>query len=45
MLLTLTKKLLLVTFHDTTEEIGVNFKTHGKRNTKRQTDLMVEIVV
>ena len=50
-LLTLTKKLLLVTFCDPTAEIGVSFWTHGwtERNgterTDGQTDVKVEIVI
>ena len=41
-LLTLTKKLLLVTFCDPTAETGVSFWTDG---TDGQTDLKVEIVI
>ena len=50
-LLTDTKKLLLMTFHETTAEIGVSFQTHRtwKQNTDRQTkeqkDLKVEIFI
>ena len=51
-LLTLTKKLLLVTFCDPTAETGVSFRTDGRnrqRNgtngTDGQTDVKVEIVI
>ena len=51
-LLTLTKKLLLVTFCDPTAETGVSFQTHGRTNerteqnrTDGQTDVKVEIVI
>ena len=50
-LLTLTKKLLLVTFCDPTAETGVSFQTHGRterngRNgTDGQADVKVEIVI
>ena len=46
-----TKKLSLVTFHDTTAEIEVSFRTHRRRNMEdktrieRQTDVTVEIVI
>ena len=51
-LLTLTKKLLLVTFCDPTAETGVSFPTHGRTEqtdgrdkTDGQTDVKVEIVI
>ena len=48
-LLTLTKKLLLVTFCDPTAETGVSFWTHGQTErtdgTDGQTDVKVEIVI
>ena len=52
-LLTLTKKLLLVTFCDPTAETGVSFRTDGRNGTERngtdgtdgQTDVKVEIVI
>ena len=46
-LLTLTKKLLLVTFCDQTAKTGVSFVTHTNTDgrTDGQTDVMVEIVI
>ena len=50
-LLTLTKKLLLVTFCDPTAETGVSFRTHTRtdeteRNgTDGHTDVKVEIII
>ena len=45
-LLTLTKKLLLVTFCDPTAETGVTFWAHGQTNgMDGQTDMKVEIVI
>ena len=50
-LLTLTKKLLLVTFCDPTAETGVSFQPDGRNGTNRtertdeQTDMKVEIVI
>ena len=44
-LLTLTKKLLSVTFCDPTAETGVSFWTHGTNGTGGQIDVKVEIVI
>ena len=41
-LLTLTKKLLSVTFCDPTAKTGVSFRTHG---TDGQTGVKVEIII
>ena len=45
-LLTLTKKLLLVTFCHPIAETGVSFRKHGRTERKDgQTDMKVEIVI
>ena len=47
-LLTITKKLLLVTFCDPTAETGVSFWTdgrNGRNGTDGQADVKVEIVI
>ena len=45
-LLTLTKKLLLVTFCDPTAKSGVKFWTHGQtERMDRQTEVKVETVI
>ena len=49
-LLTHTKELLLVTFLlvtfcETTAGNGASFRRHGRRQTERQTDVEVEIVI
>ena len=49
LLLTHTKKLLLVTYYDPTAETGVSFRTHirTEENKKRdgQTEVTVEIII
>ena len=47
-LITHTKQLLLVTFSDTTAEIGASFRTDARRTAEAaegQTDVEVEIVI
>ena len=43
--LTLTQKLLLVTFCDPTAETGISFQPDGRNGTDGQTDVKVEIVI